>query len=100
MTNDSNLKQLTAKRSSMKSHLTIFERFLNAINIDNLFRVYLELNTRLENLMVKQKKFDNIQSDVKLIKEHSEDQFDIRKEFENKFFMLRAKAKEYLISYE
>ena len=100
MTNDSNLKQLTGKRSSIKSHLTIFERFLNAINVDNLSQVYLELNTRLENLIEKHKGFDNIQSDIELIEEHSEDQFDIREEFENRFFMLRAKAKEYLISYE
>ena len=100
MTNDSNLKQLIAKRSSIKSHLTIFERFLNAINVDNLSQVYLELNTRLENLIEKQKDFDNIQSDIELIKEHSEEQFNIREDFENRFFKFRAKAKEHLISYE
>ena len=85
MTNDSNLKQLTANRSSIKSHLTIFELFLNAINVDNLSRGYLELYTRLENLIEEQKDFDNIQSDIELIKEYSEEQFNIREDFENIF---------------
>ena len=63
------------------------ERSINAINADHLSRVYLELNTRLENWIEKQKDFDNIQSDIELIKEHSEEQFDIGEDFENRFFM-------------
>ena len=100
MSNENSLKQLTAKRSSIKSHLTLFQRYLDNINESNISQNYLEVHTRLDNLIEKQNLFDDIQSEIELMNEHSDEQLVIREEFENRFFKLRAIAKQYLISCE
>ena len=100
MSNENSLKQLIAKRSSIKSHLTLFQRYLDNINKSNISQNHLELHTRIYNLIEKQNPFDNIQSEIELVNEHSDERLDIREEFENRFFKLRAVTKEHLISCE
>ena len=93
MSNESNLKQLIAKRLSIKSHLTPFQRYLDNINESNVSQNYIELQIRLDNLIEKQNLFDNVQAEIELLNEHSDEQLDITEEFENRFFKLRLLLK-------
>ena len=62
MSNESNLKQLRSKRSSIKSRLTIFENFIdNIVNNDCSEDSIAELDTKLQLLFDKQKEYYIIQ---------------------------------------
>ena len=91
---DNTLKQLTGKRTSIKSKLTIFQRFLDDIDMkdSNAYDIS-EINTRLERLVEKQNSFDDIQEQIEFLTDHSIDQIDIGAEIENRFFKLIARAK-------
>ena len=55
------LKKLIFKRKSIKSHLTIVERFLDGIKKDSVTCTSKTLKTNLMRLIEKQKHFDGIQ---------------------------------------
>ena len=95
MTSDDNtLKQLTAKRTSIKAKLTIFQQFLDDIDMKDSHSYDIsEINTRLERLVEKQNSFDDIQEQIEFLTDHSIDQIDIGAEIENRFFNLIARAK-------
>jgi len=91
---DNTLKQLTGKRTSIKSKLTIFQRFLDDIDMKDSHAYDIsEINTRLERLVEKQNSFDDIQEQIEFLTDHSIDQIDIGAEIENRFFNLIARAK-------
>ena len=51
MSKEISLKQLIAKRSSMMSHLTRFQRYLGNISESNISPIYIELQTGLDNMI-------------------------------------------------
>ena len=94
------LKKLISKRKSIKSHLTIVERFLEENKNDGVTCTSKTLKTNLARLIEKQKHFDEIQEEIDFLTNNSEDQFKIRETIENSFNKLVAQVEELITTFE
>ena len=93
------LKNLLSKRSSIKSRLTVFHRFIDNIDIDNISNS-TKLKQKLERLIEKQKQYDEIQSEIEIRTENADEQLNIGEDIEDLFDTLISRAKELLITFE
>ena len=96
MSSQSDLKKLLSKRSSIKSRLTVFQRFIDNIDIDSISGSN-ELKERLEKLIEKQNQYDDIQSEIEMRTENADEQLDVGEDIENLFYKLITHAKDLLI---
>ncbi|KAJ8911369.1 hypothetical protein NQ315_011662, partial [Exocentrus adspersus] len=94
---DDNIKTLIKKRASLKSKLTIFDKFITSfesLNESEIIRVkIIELNERLSSIETLLITFDEVQSEIEALAEDYEGQQAEREEFENKFHCVIAKAR-------
>ena len=67
MSKEISSKQLIAKRSSINSHLTHFQRYLGNISECNISQNYIVLQTELDNMIERQNLFDNVQANIELV---------------------------------
>ena len=63
MSNEFEFKKLISKRRSIKAQLTIFQRFIDDINDENLCSVKAQLETKLESLKERKNQFDELRAD-------------------------------------
>ena len=93
------IKQLVAKRTSIKSQLSNFQNFINNIDKSNLMQLP-EVQLKLEKLISKQDQFGNIQLDIEVATDNAPVQLFIRQEIENVFEILIIHARDYIHLYQ
>lgn len=92
---DKSLKQLVAKRTSIKSQLNHFQSFINDLDKTNPSQL-MEMQIKLQKLIARQDQFDNIQLDIEVATDNDPEQFDIREEIEHLFETLIIQSKDYI----
>ena len=80
--------------------MSIFRRFIDNINDENLCTVKTQLKTKLESLKQRKNIFDELQGEIDFLTDNSEEQFKIRENIENTFDELISRAKELITSFE
>ena len=95
MSSEKTIKQLVAKRTSIKSQLNNFQNFINNIDKNNSMQLP-EVQLKLEKLISKQDQFDNIQMDIEVAVDNAPEQLVIREEIEHIFETLIIHARDYI----
>lgn len=95
MTATDDLKDLKAKRSSIKGRLTTFEKYLEDLkSLPNINKLKChETKTRLKKLEILFEEYDLIQTSIEVKQESSENQIE-RDSSENRFYRSMAEAQE------
>lgn len=94
---DDSLKTLNKKRASVKSKLTLFDKYLTVfegLESTEINRTKtIELEQRIASAETLLCNFDDIQSEIECEAENPEEHYTEREEFENKFYSILARAK-------
>lgn len=95
------LKQMIKRRGGLKSHLTLFDKYVNTLlgeisakDKDKIeMRVLIELENRIEKQETLFVEFNEIQNSIENLCEHIDEQICEKEAFENSHFKLISIAK-------